>query len=253
MKRYLGLFILTCLCVSMFCSSIRSDVLNDPNVPDGETFVWRWVREGEEPQLSLVKWSVSEWEGKPVYKITSDSGNTKHAEYILNKSDMQLLYFYIIRTDKEHPYEVTMKAKEDKLYLEANIEGDKKDKDIDRKPDGYNGIMLAYCLRGFPFGKKEEIELHITPPFSNKLPLWAWKMWGAYAKVVAEEKVTVPAGTFDCYKLEVGASGGIIGRLTSEYYFWYEKTAPYRFIRYQEKDGKSYTELMELRCKGEEK
>ena len=76
-----------------------------------------------------------------------------------------------------------------------------------------------------------------------------WKMWKSYARFLGEEKVTVPAGTFDCYKLKIAASGGLIRRFTSRYYFWFAKEPPHHFVKYE--DGKRVTELMEIRSMGE--
>lgn len=77
-------------------------------------------------------------------------------------------------------------------------------------------------------------------------------MWKSCAKYLGTETVTVPAGTFDCYKLEVSASGGLIKRVASKYYFWYDKKPPYQFVKYQDEDAKDVTELMEIKPNSEE-
>jgi hypothetical protein len=227
-----------------FCS-----VLDDPGVQDGEYSLWRKTskEEGKELEFAKVTWHKKEIDGKPVYEITEDWGEDKQASYILDRSDMRLIRGEVVRNTEDGRSEVTIKVEGERQYLVHKFKDDTDDKKIDYHTNSYNGVVLQYSLRGFPFETEKEVEIRITPPFSPRVPLWIWKMWKSYAKLVGEEKVTVPAGTFDCYKLETAASGGIIRRFTSEYYTWYTKEPPHYFVKYQDKDGKSITELAELK------
>jgi len=229
-----------------------SFVLNDPGVPDGEQFVWRVTKEDEETGYSTITWHTRDRNGRPVYEIILDSGEQKQAKYVVNKCDLRLVWSHIVRITEDGRSEVTIEVKDKHQYLTFDLGKKCKDKKIDNHPDGYNGMVLAFCLRGFPFGRQKEVKIRLTPPFKPKTPFWVWKMWKSYARFLGEERVTVPAGTFDCYKLEVAASGGLIKRFSSEYYFWYTKEPPHRFVKYQDKDGKSVTELMEMKSMGTE-
>jgi hypothetical protein len=226
-------------------------VFSDPGVPDGEQIVWRWSRHDEEPTFSTVTWRVKDRDGKPVYEITTDSGQRKQGKYIIGRSDLRLVWVHVVQSTEKGKSEITIEARGDHQYLIHDYQNERKEKETDNYPDGYDGIALSFSLRGFPFGKQEEVELRLTPPFRPGMPRWAWKMWKSYARLLGEEEVTVPAGTFDCYKLEVGASGGLIRRFTSEYYFWYTKEPPHYFVKYQDKEAKSVTELMEIRSMGQ--
>lgn len=231
--------------------SAISSVFIDPGIPNGEQVVWRWTNNEEKVQiLSILTWNVKNRNGMPVYEINLNSGTRKEAQYVIDKSDLRLVYAKVSEDFEDGRYNLTIDVKNSCQYLVNDFKGKHKSKDIDYCEDGYNGIILPFSLRGYPFGKKSSVEMHITPPYKPNVPLWAWKMWKAYAKYLGEEKVTVPAGAFDCYKLELGASGGLIKRFTSEYYFWFENKPPYRFVKYQDKDGKNVTELMEIRSKG---
>ena len=152
------------------------------------------------------------------------------------------------RDYEEDKSSISINIRNDCQYL-TYIKGEKKPKykKIDHKQDDYNGLILPHSLKGFPFETRKKVKIRLTPPFRPGIPFWAWKMWKSYARCVKVEKVTVPAGTFDCYKLEVGASGGLIKRVTSKYYFWFAKEPPYQFVKYQDKDGKDVTELIEIR------
>ena len=244
-----SLFVTLIILFLPILSSIGS-VFMDPGVPDGEQIVWRWTNEEKGQILSIVTWNVKDRSGKPVYDIDLNSGARKQAQYVIDKSDLRLVYTKVSEDFEDGRYNLTIDMKDGCQYLVDDFKGKRKTKDIENHEDGYNGIILPFSLRGFPFGKKKEVEIHITPPFKPNVPMWAWKMWKAYTKYLGEEKVTVPAGTFDCYKLELGASGGLIKHFTTEYYFWFESKPPYRFVKYQDKDGKNITELMEIRSKG---
>ena len=251
----LALTLLWCLVfITLLCNAAFGAVLSDPCVPEGEQIVWRANRRDKEPILSIVTWRTKDRSGKLVYEITTDSGDQKQGKYYISKSDLRLVWVYILEYTEEGKSEVTIFAdavKDDCQYLVHDYRNKRKEKKIEQYPDGYNGVILVFSLRGFPFGRQEEVELRITPAFYPEIPLWAWKMWKAYAKYLGEEKVTVPAGTFDCYKLEVAASSGIIKRFTSKYYFWYAKEPPHHFVKFQDKDEENVTELMEIRSTGE--
>ena len=226
-------------------------ILTDPDVPNGEQTVWRATRSDEDPEFSTFTWSAGDFDGNPAYEITMDSGERKQARYVIDRGDLRLIYSHILRNTEKGRSEVTVEVKGGYQYLVHDLMGKRYGKRIEHHPDGYNGMILAFSLRGFPFGRQKEVELRATPPFKPKTPLWMWKMWKTYARLLGEERVTVPAGSFNCYKLEVAASGGLVKRITSQYHFWFTKEPPHRFVKYQDKDGKTVTELLEIRSKGE--
>jgi hypothetical protein len=238
------------LIANILIPGVLGSVFKDPDVPNGEQIVWRWTTSENKQFLSIVTWHVSERNKKPVYEISLSSGERKTATYTINKSDLRLVYADVDEVFNEGKCKSIIEAKDGRQYLTYDYNNKHKEKVIDNHLDGYDGVILTFSLRGFPFGKAEKLEFYITPPFNPNIPSWSWKMWKTYAKFLGEEKVTVPAGTFDCYKLEMGASGGVIRRFTTEYYFWFSKEPPYRFVKYQDVEGKNITELMEIRSKG---
>jgi hypothetical protein len=230
-----------------------SSVFSDPSIPHGEQIVWRASKEGKSKSPSIITWSVRNIDGRPVYEITTVSGEYKQAKYIVDKADMRLLDAQVSRNDEKGRSEVSITIEGNRQCLISIEDGRKpKEKRIDCSSDGYNGVVLPFILRGFPFEAQEKVKLRLTPPYRPGVPFWAWRMWKSYAKYLGTETVTVPAGTFDCYKLEVSASGGLIKRVTSKYYFWYDKEPPHQFVRYQDEDGESVTELIEVKSNGEE-
>jgi hypothetical protein len=243
-----------CFLLILILSAIGSygSVLSDPKIPDGEQIVWQVTKEGRNTTPSVITWKTGNINGKPVYQVTTDSGKRKYASYTIDRSDMRLLEAQVSRDSKNGKSQVTIRVENSCQYLVSREENKKpKKKEIECSMDGYDGAALPFSLRGFPFETQKEIEMRITPPFKPGMPMWAWRMWESYAKLLGTEKVNVPAGTFDCYKLEVGASGGLIKHLTSNYYFWFTKESPHQFVKYQDEDGENVTELIEIRSNGE--
>jgi hypothetical protein len=249
MKNYLRGSILVLFFTILLEPKASGSVLSDPGVPDGEQIVWRVISSDKEPTFSIITWRVKGRDGKLMYEITEDSGERKQAKYIIDKRDLRLIWGHIVRDTEDGKSEITIEVKDEHQYLVHDFRNKRKDKKTTHYPDGYNGRILGFSLRGFPFGKEKKVELRITPPAGYKTPLWVWKMWKSYARFLGEEKVRVPAGIFDCYKLEVAASGGLIKQFTSEYYFWFTKEPPHHFVKYE--DEKRVVELMEIRSMGE--
>ena len=185
---------------------VYGSVLSDPGIPDGEQIVWQVTKEGNKSTPSIITWKTGNLDGRPIYQVTTDTGKEKQATYIIDRSDMRLIEAKVFRNHEDGKSEVTIEAKGGNQYLVCKEEGEKpKDREIDRPHDGYDGTILPFCLRGYPFEKRKEVEMKITPPFKPGVPFWAWRMWKSHARFLGTEKVTVPAGTFDCYKLKVGA------------------------------------------------
>ena len=220
--------------------------ITDPGVPDGERTVWRVSTRDKEPEFTTITWSAKNSGGRPVYEITTVTGERKQAKYIVDRRDLRLIWCRVLRDTEDGKSEVVIEVKDGYQHLTHEFESKRKEKKIEHKSDGYNGSILLFSLRGLPFGKQSEARLRLTPPFVPDMPLWIWRMWKSRIRFLGEERVTVPAGTYDCYKLEVAASGGLIRRFTSEYYAWYAKEPPHHFVKYQDEDGKSVTELMKI-------
>ena len=250
MKAFIPALLCFLLSMALLEFNTFGSTFSDPGVANGEQIVWRGITPDKKTILSTVTWRVKDKNGKPVYEITTDSGSKKYGRYIIDKSDLRLIWVHVLEETKDGKSEITIESKDDHQYLIHNFKNKHKDKKIGHYLNGYNGIILPFSLRGFPFGKQKEVKIRLTPPFGPGMPFWTWTMWKSYVKYLGEEKVTVPAGTFDCYKLEVMASSRLIKRFTSKHYFWYTKEPPHWFVKFQGKD--SMTELMEIRSMGKE-
>lgn len=252
LRGYISLLLCFVLVVVFLETETLAAVLRDPGIPDGEQIVWRAIKKNREPVFSISTWHVRDRDGRLVYEITTDSGERKQAKYIMDKSDLRLISAHVLRNDRRGRSEVNIEVKGDQQYLTYEFNHKNGKKKIEYGENSYNGMILIFSLRGFPFEKQEKIKLKSTPPFKPWRPLWTWKMWKSYVKLKEVEKVTVPAGTFECYKLEVAPSSRLVRQFAAKYYFWFMKEPPHCFVKYQDKDGDSVSELMEIRSVGRE-
>lgn len=108
--------------------------------------------------------------------------------------------------------------------------------------DYYDLSTLVLVFRTFPFGRGEKVDFRVVMDGSRGSPLGTFSM---YVKEVGRERVTVPAGEYDCYKLEMGVGGlaGVFAR-SYKYYFWYTAQEPHFLVRYEEKKERGVTELV---------
>jgi hypothetical protein len=93
----------------------------------------------------------------------------------------------------------------------------------------YSRYAYFLSFEGFPFevGKSVTFISYVSE-YGDALPM--------KLSCVAKEPVTVKAGTFDCYKLELSVSGWQSFFASDKYYLYYAVESPHRFIKYEEKD-----------------
>ena len=60
---------------------------------------------------------------------------------------------------------------------------------------------------------------------------------------VLKTRITVKAGTFECYQLKLSVTGWQSIFARDKYYFYFRVEKPHHFVKYEEKgdDGKWYT------------
>ena len=84
---------------------------------------------------------------------------------------------------------------------------------------------LSFTMRGYPFATSPQADLIFlgsTGPGAGSFTL--------QIKVLANETITVPAGTYPCHHVEL-ALGGILGALFGSSNLWFSATSPYMLVR----------------------
>jgi hypothetical protein len=85
---------------------------------------------------------------------------------------------------------------------------------------------LLFRLRDFPFENGTELDLQIVAFSQHSVPM--------RVKLVGREKIQVPAGEFDCYKL-VGVVDLVVKQIVTTY--WLSVEEPHFLVKYEGKRG----------------
>jgi hypothetical protein len=89
--------------------------------------------------------------------------------------------------------------------------------------------ILPILLRGYNFNSKQPAKFHI---FSTD-----GKLYKINTKIVNVEEITVPAGSFRCYKLELildmGLLNKIVGYFLPKTFMWFTVNTPHTWIKYE--------------------
>jgi hypothetical protein len=103
--------------------------------------------------------------------------------------------------------------------------------------DRYDVHTVLQSVRGFPF-KEQKAKLTLVTPEHPKGV-------GFYIKIIDNEQITTPAGSFDCYKLESGVDG-LKGKIfKTKFFFWLEKKPPYRLVKNTDSNGERTVTLVD--------
>ena len=92
----------------------------------------------------------------------------------------------------------------------------------------FTAELLPAVLRLLPTAKDQEMRFDLITRGGYS--------FGMLAKVIGRERVEVPAGAFDCYKIEVDPTGffGILADLTMQrIYMWHTVAAPHFWVKYE--------------------
>ena len=99
---------------------------------------------------------------------------------------------------------------------------------------------FAFLLRGYPFAEQDTVA-PINVLFAEPNPLFSMpRTLGVVIIPRGEERITTPAGSFDCYVLEMSLAG-LLGYIAPENRFWLLKEEPHLIVR-----AEGAGELLEL-------
>ncbi len=116
-------------------------------------------------------------------------------------------------------FSLTATYADNKLSITAKTAQGDKNASLDVSPDAYDNNSLLTILRGLPF------RTGTAATFTNVVTANAAQIKST-ASVAGQESVTVPAGTFDTYKVVMEFGGA------QKQTAWYEVAAPHRLIQY---------------------
>ncbi len=226
-----------------FISSARADtVLNNPGIPESESLeLSDRIDQHTGYVVAQVDISVQRENDKKTYFI-------KVAEGELFVNEIQLDYNHLT-TISENRYDYKTGQLVESYLNDGNgkVHFFNRENGIDKHfCDNDKNIYSRYAyflsFGGFPFavGKSVFFSSYVSE-YGDALPM--------KLSCIAKEFVTVQAGVFDCYKLELAVAGWQSFFSSDKYYLYYAVESPHRFIKYEEKDknGKWYAnELIKI-------
>jgi hypothetical protein len=110
--------------------------------------------------------------------------------------------------------------------------GESNTREIHLTAQTYPVEFLSVLLRLIPNAPDKEIRFQLVTHTASVVDM--------RANVVGRERVSVPAGTFDCYKIELHPTGltGVIARLIMpNFYMWHTEAAPHFWVKSQGAEG----------------
>lgn len=218
------------LCVVLVWTCVvRADapVLRDPTIPSGERSVYRLTKRDGSSSTSTHEVSVERQNNLPVYVV-----RTGTSRLVLLKANMTPLVVETLAPNGE--VELRLEYSGDRVNF--IYPGPRRNKVEKVDPNRYDVRGIVYIARALPPTGKSRVVLTLVTE---------GHLLEVYFAQVGSERVTVPAGTFECLLYEAGLTG-IKGKLyPKKIRFWVEKTHPYRLVR-QEDDGVSDVRLVEL-------
>jgi len=91
--------------------------------------------------------------------------------------------------------------------------------------------LLSAILRLLPAARDQQMQFDLVTGEG--------RLVGMHARVVGRERVTVPAGTFDSFKVQLEPTGflAVLATLRGKLYMWHTVAAPHVWVKYQGPDG----------------
>jgi hypothetical protein len=230
------IFVQTIILLTFFCNLPSAAIeLKAPSFADSEKIIYQCINKNDhakrwEVQVDLTKNQQGEKIfleqieiGQGMSWKNKENGNwTTTSMFEVNSS------IYQIFSKREFNSESGKKSFENKKFDFENNRaffGGKMLK-INKEYIGQEGLgilMRSFIASGL---KKYSFHLLTNEPAKYKMDL----------KLLCIENITVPAGTFECYKIQMSPDLGLLKIATvfiPPTYFWYTTNSPHFFIRYE--------------------
>lgn len=200
---------------------------------------------GGEPVISRSKTELETKANRKIYRIVEEN-STKGEKTIIEVSTEDWRPVTIKVLDRDGLQITAVEYQNDTAIF--NNPSRKLHKTIKLKGDYYDISMLNYLFQAYPFGRKDRVQFNMVMDGRGGSPVGSVAM---YVVETARETVSVPAGAYDCYKLEMGIAGmaGVFAA-KYKYHFWYTVDTPHILVKFEDRQGQ-LSELIDRRCSDE--
>ena len=205
----------------------------DPKITSGEKSTYEIIENGK---VSLTNYTIlrKQNSGKEVYVVCTQS-----YQMILETSDLRPISIKKTKDNGDLVFSIEYYREYGKDRVRFRYPGPKRNVTEEVPEDRYDLHAVLQSVRGFPLGQKKAKLTLVMPEHPGGI--------GFYIKIVCSERVTTPAGRFDCYQLEAGVDG-LLGRIVKKkFFFWLEKEPPYRLIKQTDSDGERMVTLVDYK------
>lgn len=230
--------------VWLIASTTKAEIFDVKNIPDYEKFSLRFIYKGIElsspPQKPFVMRYIAAESSVDAVYITKmvGEGTGRHPEVEIKGkafNGYRISHLYRYRPGNK----LILDTYEKNIFSPAGkkIRSEYYDFSESSPPLPKNlthPYTLPLALRGMDFtiGREETFYVWFNPTM----------VFAVNLKLKCEEEITVPAGKFKCYRLEIGPDlvdfvGPVVGRalkpFIASYIAWLDAKPPHRIVRYQ--------------------
>ncbi len=234
MRKQIWCALLLVVVLLVGCSSSKPLTALTPPFGDAETFTYDLLVSGQkiaEPRF-IVKKDQYAQQTAWLMAIDLQAGDQSEINEVwTNIATLRPLFSRIQLGSPQGDYDIRATYHEKKLNLEADTpQGEQK---VERNISGavYDNAQILMTLRALPLAEGYQTKLN----FVQTKNLTRGEM---VVKVVGKEKAQVPAGEFDCYKVEMSIQG-------AKQSCWYSVDAKHWLIKYD--NGQSQFALTKTR------
>lgn len=121
----------------------------------------------------------------------------------------------------------------EEVFIEKH--GPKGKKALKIRDKSYDMNTLNFVFRAFPFDQKEQVDFDVVMDGRYGTPVGVFSM---VLRAKGRERIQTPAGSFECYRLELGVGGAMaIFAAKYKYDFWYTVDEPRFLVKYEDREG----------------
>ena len=207
----------------------QAQVLKNPGIADNESFeISDFIDNKTGFVTSTIHIGLVEKSGRKYYKIDVNEGNLFSDEIEINYSDLTTTIEKRTDLRSKSLVELYSNAGNNIVHF-VNTEKKINKNFSDKDKNIYTRYAYFVAFRGFPFKIGNSVTFRT----------YMFEYGGALTMKLtntAVKKITVKAGSFDCYKLELEVVGWQSFFVSGKFCLYYAVELPHIFVKYEEYD-----------------
>jgi hypothetical protein len=204
-------------------------VFKNPGIPASESFeILDFINKEVGFVTTKIEITLKERNHLKYYFISVNEGNIFSDEIEVNYDDLTTISEKRVDLKTKNIVEYYTKAGNIVHFLNNEKHINKNFQVSDKNI--YSRYAYFFSFRGFPFEASNSVTFKsYMYEYGDALTMKVTN--------VGEKNVTVKAGTFNCYKLELSLAGWQSIFASDKFYLYFKVEPPHNFIKYEENDG----------------